>query len=86
MPKTKICLHISSQNHKQASTLEFKNFDSILQRIFVTLDENGKSVSHQTGFSCAYAYVKHFMKFPDSFETQCWQPWNQMLFLKTIDY
>ena len=24
---------------------------------------------------CGNAYVKRFAKFPDLFETRCWQPW-----------
>ena len=52
-----------------ASTLEFKNFDSILQKISVTLNKNGKR-PHQAGFcawACGNTYVKHFAQFPDFF-------------------
>ena len=65
--KTKPLLHITKP---PASTLEFKNFDFILQNISVTLNKNGKSAPTQLAPS-----VKHFAKFPDFFETQCWQPW-----------
>ena len=64
-----------------ASTLEFKNFDSILQKISVIPNKNGKSASTQLAPPVpgqAYGsntYVKHFAKFPDFLETQCWQPW-----------
>ena len=34
---------------------EFKNFDSILQKISVTPDKNGKSAFHLAGSSCAWA-------------------------------
>ena len=77
MFKTKTFLHIPSQKHQQ-STLEFKNFDSILQKKIVTLDKNGKSVPTQLAppvpMDCGNAYVKHFAKFPEFFVTQCWQP------------
>ena len=66
-----------------ASTLEFKNFDFILQNISVTPDKNRKSPLIQLAplvpgqayaMACGNAYVKHFAKFPDYFKTQCWQP------------
>ena len=41
MLKTKTFLHI------QASTLEFMNFDSILQKNLLTPDKNGKNASTQ---------------------------------------
>ena len=63
------------------SPLEFKNFDSIVQKISVTLDQSRKGtltqLAHPVPRPMTYsnAYVKHFEKFPDFFKTQCWKPW-----------
>ena len=62
-----------------ASTLEFNNFDFVLQKIFVTSDENGKRAPTQLappvpGQAYGNAYVKQFTKFLDFFETKFWQP------------
>ena len=46
------------------STLEVKNFNSILQKVSVTLDKNGKSAPTQLAPPVS---VKDFAKFPDSF-------------------
>ena len=65
-----------------ASTLEFKDFDFILQQISVIPEKNGKSAPTPPSWlllclgrpmTCSNAYVKHFAKFPDFFKTQCWK-------------
>ena len=47
MVKTKTLLHILSQNHQQAPYADFKNFNSILQKISATLDKTGKALPTQ---------------------------------------
>ena len=73
MLKTKT-LFAHSMTKPPASTIELEKFDSILQKISVTLDKNGKSASTQLAppvpggpMACGNAYVKHFAKFPDFF-------------------
>ena len=80
-----ICLKprlLCTFHHKTTSKHpEFKNFDSILQKNSVTPDKNEKSASPSwqllclgRSMACGNAYVKHFTKFPDFFETPRWQP------------
>ena len=64
-----------------ASTLELKNFDSILRKNFVTPDKNGKSAPTPLAPPVpgqAYDLGRYFAKFPEFFKTQCWQPWSMV--------
>ena len=70
MLKTKSFLYIPSQNHQQ-STLEFKILTVFCKKF---LWQKWEKRFHPAGSSDAWAYVKHFAKFPDFFETECWQP------------
>ena len=81
MLKTKT-LFAHSMTKPQANILEFKNFDSILQQKNLWSWIFGKASSLSWLLLClgrpmasSYAYLKHFTKFPDFFETQCWRPW-----------
>ena len=63
-----------------ASTLKLKILDFILQKLSVTPDKNWESAPTQLvspvpgqALACGNAYVEHFAKFLDFFETQCWQ-------------
>ena len=63
-------------------TQEFKSFDSILQKKFCDFRQKRTKLPPPSWLllllgrpmACGNAYVKHFAKFPDFFETQCWQP------------
>ena len=62
-----------------ASTLEFKNFDFILRKNFVTLPSwllrwLGRPMARGN------AYPKHFTKFPHFFKTKFWQPRRRVSF------
>ena len=59
-----------------ASTLEFKSFDSILQKNFYDFRQKLEKRPHQAGSSCAWvtSTLNTSRSFPDFFETQCWQP------------
>ena len=76
MPKTKISLHISSQNHQQAPQ-KLRILTPFCKKISVTLDKNGKNAPTQLALPApeqAYglAYNKHFAKAPYLFEKQFW--------------
>ena len=76
---------LCTPHHKTTSMhLEFKNFDSILQKNFVISDKSGKSAppSLCLGRPMAFgnAYVRHFTKFLDFFKRNVGNPvynyWN----------
>ena len=64
-----------------ARTLEFQYFYSVLQMNFCEPRQKREERPFSAGSSRARAgpwqcvLVKHFAKFPDFFEKQCWQPW-----------
>ena len=80
-----ICLkswlfHIPLQNNQQAP-YRYCILTLFCKKDSVGLRRKGKSVpphSHLLGLgrsmACGNMYVKHFVKFRDFFETQCWQP------------
>ena len=78
MLKTKTFLHILTK--PTASTQNSKLLTLFCKKISVTSDKNGKSAPPSwtlclgRPMACGNAYVKHLAKFPDFFETQCWQP------------
>ena len=74
-------LFCTSHHKPPASTLEFKNFDSVLQKVSVTFDKNWKSAPTQLapllpGQACSNAYIKQTLREVSRLILkQCWQPW-----------
>ena len=54
--------------HPPASTLEFKNFDSILQKYFCDPRQKREKRPHPAGFSCAWV-ITHMLSTSRSFQT-----------------
>ena len=67
--------HKTTSKHPRIPVFYF-----ILQNILLAQTKKGKSASLPLappvpGQACSNAYVKHFAKSSDFFETQCWQHW-----------
>ena len=69
-----------------ASILEFKNFDSILQKNSVIFRQKQKKRPYPAGSSCAWAglWPAVTLSLADLFETQCWQPCSLVFEIKKI--
>ena len=90
MPKTTTFSHSIAK--QPAWTLEFQYFYSILQMNFCEpRQKTGRApflrwhlLRLDRPMTCGNAYVKHFTKFPNFFETQCWQPGWQPKYLSSV--